>query len=286
MKMPDNTIKAVITYVKSELHELYEAAELNSMLYIMLYKYFDITKKDILLGNEKRLSESELLQIIYTVKDLKKFKPLAYIIGEWEFFGLLFNVNEYTLIPRPETEELVQLIIEENKLLKPIVLDIGTGSGCIAISLKKNLPGSKVFGYDISEDALTVAEKNASKNNVEVIFEEVDILNFKPDSSLKFDVIVSNPPYIPMLDKNQMEKNVLEYEPHLALFVENDNPLLYYKSIAKFAKNHLTKNGKLYFEIHEKLGKEVKSMLETDGFLNIEIIQDINEKNRIIKCCF
>lgn len=286
MKMPDNTIKAVITYVKSELHELYEASELNSMLYIMLDKYFNVTKKDVLMSNEKRLSESELLQIIYTVKDLKKFKPLAYIIGEWEFFGLPFNVNEHTLIPRPETEELVQLIIEENKILKPIVLDIGTGSGCIAISLKKNLPDSQVFGYDISEDALAVAEENASKNNVEVIFEEVDILNFKLDSSLKFDVIVSNPPYIPMIDKNQMKKNVLEYEPHLALFVENDNPLLFYKAIAQFAKIQLNTNGKLYFEIHEKLGKEVKSILETMGFLNIEIIQDINEKNRIIKCCF
>lgn len=285
MKMPENTIKAVITYVKSELIGFYPAHELNSMLYIMLDKFFDVSKKEVLIGSEKRLSESELLKIIYAVKDLKKHKPLAYILGEWEFFGLPFIVNEYTLIPRPETEELVQLIIEENELSNVSILDIGTGSGCIAISLKATIPNSQVFAYDVSKEALGVARQNANKNNVEVTFKEVDILN-DDDVTLKLDVIVSNPPYIPVKDKDSMDKNVLEYEPHLALFVENEQPLLFYTAIAEFAKNHLTNNGKLYFEIHESLGNEVKNMLETKGFSNIEIVNDMNGKNRMVKCSF
>lgn len=286
MKMPDNTIKAVITYVRGELAELYPAPELNSMLYIMLDKFFDVSKKELMLGMEKRLSESELLKIIYAVKDLKKHQPLAYILGEWEFFELNFMVNEHTLIPRPETEELVQLIIKENKLSNPTMLDIGTGSGCIAISLKKNIPNSKVFAYDVSKEALAVAQQNANKNNVEVTFKEIDILNDKEDLTFRFDVIVSNPPYIPLKDKDSMNKNVLDYEPHLALFVENEQPLLFYTVIAEFAKKYLSKNGKLYFEIHKDLGNEVKNLLETKGFINVEIVDDMNGKNRMVKCCF
>lgn len=286
MKMPENTIKAVITYVRTELLEFYPAHELNSMLYIMLDNFFNVTKKDMVMGLEKRLSESELLKIIYAVKDLKKHKPLAYILGEWEFYGLPFIVNEHTLIPRPETEELVQLIIGENESLNPSILDVGTGSGCIAISLKKNIPNSHVFAYDVSKETLAVAEQNAIKNNVEVSFKEVDILTNDEDLTLKLDVIVSNPPYIPVKDKDSMDKNVLEYEPHLALFVENEQPLLFYTAIAEFAKKHLTNRGKLYFEIHESLGNEVKNMLETKGFSNIEIVKDMNGKNRMVKCRF
>lgn len=286
MKMPDNTIKAVITYVRSELAELYPTHELNNMLYIMLDKFFDVSKKELMLGVEKRLSESELLKIIYAVKDLKKHQPLAYILGEWEFFELNFMVNEHTLIPRPETEELVQLIIKENKLSNPIMLDIGTGSGCIAISLKKNIPNSQVFAYDVSKEALAIAKQNANKNNVEVNFNEVDILNDKENLTFKFDVIVSNPPYIPVKDKDSMDKNVLDYEPHLALFVENEQPLTFYIAIAEFAKKYLTNNGKLYFEIHEKLGDEVKNLLKIKGFTNVEIVDDMNGKNRMVKCCF
>ncbi|MBI2279889.1 MAG: peptide chain release factor N(5)-glutamine methyltransferase [Bacteroidetes bacterium] len=284
--MPENTIKAVITYVRSKLNEYYPTSELNSMLYIMLDKFFDVSKKEVVIGNEKRLSESELLKIIYAVKDLKKHRPLAYILGEWEFFGLPFIVNEHTLIPRPETEELVQLIIEENELPNVSILDIGTGSGCIAISLKASIPNSHVFAYDVSKEALGVAKQNANKNNVEVTFKEVDILNDEEDLTLKLDVIVSNPPYIPVKDKDSMDKNVLEYEPHLALFVENEQPLLFYIAIAEFAKKHLTNRGKLYFEIHEGLGNEVNNMLESKGFYNIELVKDMNGKNRMVKCSF
>ena len=286
MKMPENTIKAVITYVRSELADFYPAPELNSMLYIMLEKFFDVSKKELMLGMEKRLSESELLKIIYAVKDLKKHQPLAYILGEWEFFELNFIVNEHTLIPRPETEELVQLIIKENKLSNPTILDIGTGSGCIAISLKATIPNSQVFAYDVSKEALAVAKQNANKNNVEITFKEVNILNNKEDLTFRFDVIVSNPPYIPVKDKDSMDKNVLDYEPHLALFVENEQPLTFYIAIAEFAKKHLVNNGKLYFEIHEGLGNEVKKLLKMKGFTNVEIVDDMNGKNRMVKCSF
>ncbi len=170
MKMPNNTLTAVISYIKTELSTLYEETEINSMTYIMLEHFFSISKKEVILEKEKRLSESELLQIIYAVKDLKKQKPLAYIFGEWLFYGLPFKVNQHTLIPRPETEELVQLVINENQSKKLHVLDIGTGSGCIAIAIKKQLPESIVAAFDVSEEALIIAKQNALLNEVEVNF--------------------------------------------------------------------------------------------------------------------
>lgn len=283
MKMPNNTLTAVISYVKTELSGLYEDSEINSMTYIMLDYFFSISKKELILEKNKRLSESELLQIIYAVKDLKKLKPLAYIFGEWEFYGLPFKVNQHTLIPRPETEELVQLIVNENKLEKLHVLDIGTGSGCIAIAIKKQLPENTITAFDVSEEALIIAKQNALLNEVEVNFKQINIL--KPLKIVEqFDVIVSNPPYIPIKDKEIMKKNVLDFEPHLALFVENDNTLLFYKAIAQFALTNLTPNGKLYVEIHEELGQEVKSLFEKTGFDAVKIINDMNNKNRIVSC--
>ncbi len=282
--MPENSIKAIITYVKQELATIYPENEVTSMLYILLGKYFDFSKKDVLIGKERRLSESELLKIIYAVKDLKKQTPLAYILGEWEFFGLTLLVNEHTLIPRPETEELVQLVMEENLKVTPTILDIGTGSGCIAIALKKHIPASTVVAFDISDKALSIAKQNAINNNVHVVFNQVDILKTTSFTNLKFDVIVSNPPYIPHSDKSTMDHNVLGYEPHLALFVENEKPLIFYQSIAQFAKNSLTSNGKLYFEIHENYAYDVKKLLASKGFDNIAVIRDINGKNRMIKC--
>lgn len=283
MKMPNNTLTAVISYIKTELSDLYEDTEINSMTYIMLDHFFSISKKELILEKDKRLSESELLQIIYAVKDLKKLKPLAYIFGEWEFYGLPFKVNQHTLIPRPETEELVQLIVNENKSEKLHILDIGTGSGCIAIALKKQQPENTITAFDVSEEALIIAKQNALLNEVEVNFKQVNIL--KPLAIVEqFDVIVSNPPYIPLKDKEIMKKNVLDFEPHLALFVENDNALLFYKAIAQFALTNLTPNGKLYVEIHEELGQEVKSLFEKTGFDAVKIINDMNNKNRIVSC--
>lgn len=283
MKISANTLQAVIHFFKTELMDYFPEQEINSMLYIVLEKTFDIQKKEVLLGNNKFFSESELLKIIYIVKDLKKHKPLAYILGEWEFYGLLFKVNEHTLIPRSETEELVKLILDENIQENLSILDIGTGSGCIAISIKKMQQKAIVSAFDVSEPALAIAKSNALLNQVEVNFKQVDILT--PHNFLeKYDIIVSNPPYIPLMDINEMDKNVTDFEPHLALFVEDNNPLVFYKAIAEFAKNHLKDKGKLYVEIHEKLGNEVKALFESVGFKQVVIVKDINEKDRIVSC--
>lgn len=283
MKISDNTLQAVIRFFKTELIDYFPEQEINSMLYIVLDKTFEIRKKDVLLGTERKFSESELLKIIYIVKDLKKHKPLAYILGEWEFYGLPFKVNEHTLIPRPETEELVQLILDENNNENASILDIGTGSGCIAVALKKNRPKSLVSAFDVSKQALETAKNNALLNDVTIHFQEIDILTTK-QLKTNYDIIVSNPPYIPLKDMNEMDKNVTNFEPHLALFVEDNNPLIFYKAIAEFAKSHLANNGKLYVEIHEKLGNEVKALFELIGFKEVVIVKDINEKDRIVKC--
>lgn len=284
MKISDNTLHAVIRFFKIELANYFTDNEINSMLYIVLEKIIGLNKKDVLLGIEKRFSESELLKIIYVVKDLKKNKPLAYILGVWEFYGLPFKVNEYTLIPRPETEELVQLVINETTSCNVSILDIGTGSGCIAIALKKHIKGANISAFDISKEALKTAEQNAILNDVEINFREIDILKTTQEIREKYDIIVSNPPYIPKTDMLEMEKNVVDFEPHLALFVEDNNPLIFYQTIANFAKQQLNKNGRLYVEIHEKLGNEVVLLFKNTGFTGVEIVKDINGKERIVKC--
>jgi release factor glutamine methyltransferase len=236
---------------------------------------------------QDRMSESELLKFNFAVKQLKQQRPVQYILGKADFYKLQFVVNEQVLIPRPETEELVDLIIRELKQTNaPDILDIGTGSGCIAITLKKNLPAATVAALDVSEGALKVAMQNAVSNQVAVSFFQQDILktNTLPEAVFRqFDCIVSNPPYICISEKKEMDKNVLEHEPHLALFVPDEDPLLFYKAIADFALNHLKPKGKLYFEINAAYGLETKQMLEKKGFKNVILISDLNNKNRILQ---
>ena len=284
MKMPNNTVSSASAYFKDELKSFFDASEITSMLYIVFEHYFGLSKTDLILNADKQLSESELLKVIYTVKDLKNKKPLAYILGEWEFLGLKFRVNEYTLIPRPETEELVNLILKENTG-DLTVLDIGTGTGCIPISLKQHNKSLTVFGCDVSEEALLIASKNIESNNVAVELMKYDILKNKNNKfKEQLDVIVSNPPYIPTEEKQLMNDNVLNYEPHLALFVEDKSPLLFYDAISDFALINLKEDGKLYFEINENYGVEVKELMEQKGFKNVNIVKDINDKDRIVSC--
>jgi release factor glutamine methyltransferase len=231
------------------------------------------------------------------LSDLKIEKPIQYILGETEFFGLRFEVNENTLIPRPETEELVELIIKEEgkgkrEEGKVKILDIGTGSGCIAISIAKNIPTAEVFAIDVSEKALAVAKKNSEINSTKVNFINADILKIDDVTELStfdfrlstFDLIVSNPPYVRNLEKAEIKPNVLEYEPHLALFVEDNDALLFYRKIAQLAIKNLAVNGKLYFEINQYLGKETVQLLESLAFKNVELIKDIYGNDRIISC--
>lgn len=285
MKMPENNLQSVVIYFKNQLADFYDDAEINSMLYIVLDFYFGIQKTTIALKEEKRFSESDLLKVIGVVKELKKKKPLAYILGEWEFFGLTLKVDENTLIPRPETEELITLIIEENPNINHVI-DIGTGSGCIALGLKSKLNDANIYAWDISEKALEKVVENATLNQLEINTERVDILKSK-DKQLDFkvDVIVSNPPYITEKEKSLMAENVLDYEPHIALFVPDDNSLLFYEAITDFAILNLKKNGKLYFEINEHYGDEVVQLLQNKKMKNILLHQDINSKDRMVSCC-
>ncbi|MEO8796210.1 MAG: peptide chain release factor N(5)-glutamine methyltransferase, partial [Daejeonella sp.] len=229
--------------------------------------------------------ETSLISIL---DELKTGKPLQYILGETEFYDLPFKVNPSVLIPRPETEELVDWIIKDllsRKQTKPEILDIGTGSGCIPIALKKNIPEAKVSAIDISGAALETAIKNSVLNKVEVKFHLHDILNtesgFFNDS--EFDIVVSNPPYVTLSEKNLMHQNVLEHEPHLALFVDDNDPLIFYKAITKFASAHLKKDGVLYLEINENLGGETVSLLKGFGFKNVELRKDLPGKDRMIR---
>jgi release factor glutamine methyltransferase len=227
--------------------------------------------------------------ILVTILDrLLSHEPIQYILGKAWFYGNKFLVNKHTLIPRNETEELVELVVKtiNNADFKtPKILDIGTGSGCIAIALKLAIENSNVFALENSQEALFIANQNAKELNAAINFIEDDILNIaNPLTNQLFDVIVSNPPYILEKEKVEMETNVLNFEPHEALFVSNNEPLIFYKAIANYAKKHLQPNGFLFFEINQKYGNETVNMLEEKGFLEIELIKDINGNDRMI-CC-
>lgn len=271
-----------------ELSFLNDAGEAESFFYLILEKLSDLKRIDLALQPDLELPDADLLKWEAIVSELKTHKPIQYILGETEFFGLPFEVNENTLIPRSETEELVELILAESLKLEEEsirILDIGTGSGCIAISLAKNLLNAKVSAVDVSEKALETAKKNAAKNDVKVDFILGDVIklsSFDFGETSTFDVIVSNPPYVRNLEKIEIKPNVLEFEPHLALFVDDDDALLFYRKIAQLAKEHLSDKGKLYFEINQYLGKETMQLLKGLGFKNIVLKQDIYGNDRMI----
>ena len=285
MKVPSNLVKDIRKYYCEQLCSIYDKEEANAMILILFDHYFKIDRVRMALEPDLRLSESEMLTFHFAVKDLLKNKPLQYIIGETEFCDLKFKVNENVLIPRPETSELVHLITNRQQTTdnsQLTILDIGTGSGCIAISLAKQLPQSQVYALDISEKALCVAKDNAYINNVDITFIHDDILSLRNKIETKFDIIVSNPPYVRDLEKAEMRDNVLNWEPHNALFVSDDNPLIFYRNILEFAKTHLKENGEVWFEINEYLGKEMKDLCCEMGFSNVNIYKDFREKERFL----
>lgn len=269
---------------QNALSRLYPSEEIQSFFNIFSEKYLNLSRIEIALNPERTISETEAEKFQKAIFRLKIHEPIQYIIGETEFYGLPFKVNKHTLIPRPETEELVEWILSG---FPPSgargILDIGTGTGCIAISLAKNLPNAKVSALDISKEALKIAEANAKLNKVEVDFFQTDILAAETLPK-KYDVIVSNPPYVRELEKKQMQQNVLKYEPHSALYVKDEDPLLFYRAISRLAKNHLNPGGKLFFEINEYLAYEMTELLKAEGFKNIEIKKDIYGKDRMLKC--
>ena len=271
------------------LKSVHDVNEIESFFFILIEYFHNLKRIDLALNPDFEISDEEVLKWEAIISDLKTEKPIQYSIGETWFYDSKFYVNEHTLIPRPETEELVDWIIQthksKDKIEKLAILDIGTGTGCIPISLKKNIPQAEVFAIDVSEEALKIAHKNAETNRVVVNFILQNILETK-DLYQNFDVIVSNPPYVRNLEKQEIKKNVLEFEPHLALFVEDTDALLFYRKIAQLALKNLTANGLLFFEINQYLGKETVELLETLGFKNVELKKDIYGNDRMIKCTF
>lgn len=283
MKVPDNTLKAIQVFFNSALSDCYSAREIQQFFYFLCDAWLGFDKLSVRMNIDFHLSESELLLFFYGVKDLQKNRPVQYVAGKTWFYGLEIGVAEGVLIPRPETEELVDWVVKK-EFNAAVFLDIGTGSGCIPLSIKKSIPNAKVYGADISEVALNIARKNAQNLNLAVNFIDLDILTATaPFEDENLEVIISNPPYIPVEDKKQMALNVLDFEPGLALFVPNESPLIFYEAIADYGVRNLVKNGRLYFEIHESFGAETIAMLKQKGYQNIELQQDLQGKDRMIR---
>ena len=278
------------------LKYIQDEQEIESFFFILTEYLHNLKRVDVALNPNFELSEAAIEKWNSILTELKQEKPIQYITGEAWFYGLQFEVNENTLIPRPETEELVEWILNSpiTQHQTPItILDIGTGSGCIPISLKSNVPQANVSAIDVSEQALEVAKRNAALNKVAINFIQANILEVEDLSKLQtsnsqlptnFDIIVSNPPYVRNLEKQEIKKNVLDYEPHLALFVEDTDALLFYRKIAQLALKNLSPNGLLFFEINQYLGKETVELLESLGFKNIELKKDMYRNDRMIKC--
>jgi release factor glutamine methyltransferase len=283
MGLKIQTIKDIRFYLTTELEGIYSKEEIRSLSNIIIRSVLGITTMHQVYLTERSVNDMQASKIISICLELKTGKPIQYILGETIFFDCIIKLNSSTLIPRPETEELVDLIIHENSGYKGNIIDFGTGSGCIAIALAINLPESVVTGTDISDEALKIAFENATINNTTVAFLKEDILS--PDSRIDTmaGIIVGNPPYVRNSEKKLMNKNVLEFEPHSALFVNDSDPLVFYNAILNKAGKILLPGGMIYFEINEAMGKQLAELLKSFNYNEIKIIKDINGKDRIVK---
>jgi len=285
-------IKDYRAHFIQELVPIFDSGEAESFFYLILEEKLQLKRIDLALNPDLTFSNEEIQIWNSILEQLKKEIPIQYLLGKTSFYGLDFEVNENVLIPRPETEELVEWIIQSQKSevrgQKIKILDIGTGSGCIAISLAKNNSNVEVFAIDVSEKALATAQKNAEINSANVTFIQKNILEVVSLSAVeglnhKFDIIVSNPPYVRELEKKEIKKNVLDNEPHLALFVEDNDALIFYRKIAELAQKNLSQNGRLFFEINQYLGREMIDLLEKMNFKNIELRKDIYGNDRMVR---
>ncbi|MDR1764145.1 MAG: peptide chain release factor N(5)-glutamine methyltransferase [Dysgonamonadaceae bacterium] len=277
-------MKETVSFIKSGLQNLYTATEIRELTSLILESVCRLDRTAVLLRKDTQLSSNEKNRIAEIVAELQKRRPIQYILGETEFYGLTFKVNENVLIPRPETEELVDWIVRSETSPK-MILDFGTGSGCIAIALAKRFCEAEVFGLDFSENAIAAAKENAEKNRVKTHFLKFDILNdcISDCFGENPDLIVSNPPYVVPSEKAAMERNVLDFEPHSALFVPEEQPLLFYERIADIALQMLNRGGKLYFETNAHFARQTAEMLENKGFINVELRRDLAGKERLLR---
>ncbi|MCL2040465.1 MAG: peptide chain release factor N(5)-glutamine methyltransferase [Bacteroidales bacterium] len=283
MNCPSNNLKTVAAHYTAKITALYPEEEARNIVWMLLEHFFGMNRLTSAVNPDLRLSESELLIFHNACKKILQHIPVQYVIGKTKFCGLSFEVNESTLIPRPETEQLVHNILNDEKLRFSSlrILDIGTGSGCIAVALKKHRPDCELFACDISREALQMAQKNAEKHDAPVHFFCCDVLSANVLSSIpKVEIIVSNPPYVCLSEKAAMRSNVLLHEPATALFVSDEDPLLFYKAIANIAANRLNAGGKIFFEINEKFGNAVADILRTHGFTDITVENDFRGKER------
>ncbi|WP_319479308.1 peptide chain release factor N(5)-glutamine methyltransferase [uncultured Draconibacterium sp.] len=277
-------MQKTIQYIQAELAPFYPETEISGFVQLIMNSVLGLSYTQMILEKDRVLVTSESDRIKVIVERLKTHEPIQYILGVAEFYGLELNVQPGVLIPRPETEELVDWICKTKIPTTSKILDIGTGSGCIPLSLKNELPAAEIMAVDVSENALLIATENAQKHKLEVAFELSDILKWQERSWPRFDVIVSNPPYVMEREQKQMEANVLEYEPGLALFVSDTDPLIFYRTIAQFASKQLNEGGYLFFEINENLGDEMVELVKQLGFKAIELRRDLNGKNRMLRC--
>lgn len=277
-------MQATIQYIKAELTNHYPNTEIDGFIRLIFESVLKMSYTDMVLQKNKILSAEDKTRIQGIVSRLKTKEPIQYVLGKCEFYGLKFTVKPGVLIPRPETEELVHWIVKSNLNPKANILDIGSGSGCIPLAIKNELPKAAVRSVDISDEALKVAITNAKNLNLKVDFLQADILNWQKYTWEKYNLIVSNPPYVRECEKKQMEDNVLNYEPEGALFVSDEDPLLFYRTIAQFASKYLCDGGCLFFEINEYLGTEMKNLLKELNYSEIELRKDLNGKDRMIMC--
>lgn len=285
MRIPSNKVADILSFFRSELAGHYDEEEITRLAEWCFEEFIGWTKTDLLLNHERTVNESDLLKFNFAVKDLKRGRPIQYVLGKAYFHGLEFYVDDNVLIPRPETEELVQLIIDEERGKKrtPVIVDIGTGSGCIAIALKKKIPHAHVYALDVSLGALAVAKRNATANDAEIHFLLSDVLDKTAHEHIPAcHIIVSNPPYVTEKESGEMLARVKDYEPHLALFVKDNDSLIFYKSIAQLGRDKLKEDGLLAFEINEQLGYETCILLQQEGYRDVRLLKDMQGKDRFI----
>jgi len=268
--------------IRRQLEPFWGIQEADSITFMLFEHFYQIKRNDILTDKQIEVSKEVEQKLKQSLNRLERKEPIQYILGSTEFSGFHFKISKEVLIPRSETEELVDLIVRENKVKEPKVIDIGTGSGCIAVSLAKLIPGASIIAIDIDENAINLARENAAFNHVDLTFLQSDILSDSIPGS-EFDIVVSNPPYVQQSERNLLDENVLKYEPDKALFVPDDNPLIFYTVIARKAKPKIKHNGFLYFEINEVFGHEICDLLYKEGYRHIKLFYDINNKPRIIQ---
>ncbi len=282
MRVAGNRVRQMADFYKQELARLYNDDEVEELLFRVMEHYLKCNRHEFQKASENLLNQSDLIKIYDAGKRLAKGEPLQYVLGEAWFYKYPFKVNQWVLIPRPETEELTELIIKEHRRLNSLILDLGTGSGCIPITLKKELPNAIVNGCDISEEALQLAHENAKDLNAEVSFFRYDVLSETPLPGA-YDVLVSNPPYIKKTEALQLHENVRNHEPHLALFVEDDDAIVFYRKIIALCENHLNSGGKLYFELHALTAEEVKAQAyKSHLFKSVELKNDLSGNVRFL----